>query len=272
MTSILIKGIVLLRSLHASCPLPKAQLSREGGGSCPDTLHVLPLSPVLPVPPSLLSLSLLSLSLSLSLSLFLCLSLCLFLSELKGEEGWSRLKYFRTFPVAKELIRDTCERISYFQVDEREFIERFEKPRCPVVITDSQLDWPGTKKWTIEVRAYTQPSFDGNTSDTPSCNLFCFPVCLSACFCFSVLPFFPHPSLFLHVAPLCLSLSLSVSVSACLSVCLSICLSPPPPPLSVVFSLSPPFTLPFLFCPICMSFFVCLRAFLLSAETESKVS
>ena len=49
------------------------------------------------------------------------------------------------------MVKDNCERISYLDVDERTFIERYEQPNVPVVITDSQLDWLGNKKWTIEV-------------------------------------------------------------------------------------------------------------------------
>ena len=71
--------------------------------------------------------------------------------ELKGNVGWSHCDFWQTFPVAKELVRDNCERISALDVDERVFIERCEKPSLPVVITDCQVDWQATKKWTIEV-------------------------------------------------------------------------------------------------------------------------
>ena len=71
--------------------------------------------------------------------------------ELKGESGWTRLGLARTFPLSKELVKDNCERISYLDVDEQSFVERYEHPAIPVVITDSQLDWQANKKWTIEV-------------------------------------------------------------------------------------------------------------------------
>lgn len=38
-------------------------------------------------------------------------------------------------------------------MDEQSFIERYESPAIPVVITDSQLEWQASKKWTIEVRS-----------------------------------------------------------------------------------------------------------------------
>lgn len=50
------------------------------------------------------------------------------------------------------------ERISYLDVDKTTFIERFERPNYPAVITDCQLDWDARKKWTIEVCAAVQLS------------------------------------------------------------------------------------------------------------------
>ena len=60
--------------------------------------------------------------------------------------------FWKTFPIAKEVVRDNCERVSYLDVDEQAFIERFERPNIPVVITDCQLDWQAIKKWNIEVK------------------------------------------------------------------------------------------------------------------------
>ena len=47
-------------------------------------------------------------------------------------------------------MRDNCERVSYLDIDEQTFIERFERPNVPVVITDGQLDWQANKKWTTD--------------------------------------------------------------------------------------------------------------------------
>ena len=42
--------------------------------------------------------------------------------------------------------------VKYFhQVSEKQFINRYEEPGIPVVITCSQLDWQANKKWTMEV-------------------------------------------------------------------------------------------------------------------------
>jgi histone arginine demethylase JMJD6 len=68
--------------------------------------------------------------------------------ELNGDEGWRRFKYSETFSLAKELVMDSCPRISYVDVTEKMFVERYERAGQPVVITDSQLDWQATEKWT----------------------------------------------------------------------------------------------------------------------------
>lgn len=73
------------------------------------------------------------------------------LPELKGDLGWSRLNYAETFPLGLELVRDSCERVSALDLDEQSFVERYEKPNVPVVITDTQLEWQAMRKWTVEV-------------------------------------------------------------------------------------------------------------------------
>ena len=76
------------------------------------------------------------------------------LSELKGESGWTQFDYARTFPLSKDLVRDSCERVSYMDVDEDMFRERYERQSVPVVITHGQLDWQARKKWTVEVFSF----------------------------------------------------------------------------------------------------------------------
>ena len=75
----------------------------------------------------------------------------IFDTELKGELGWTRFGLARTFSLSTNVVKDTCERINYLDVDEQSFIERYESPAIPVVITDSQLEWQASKKWTMEV-------------------------------------------------------------------------------------------------------------------------
>ena len=80
--------------------------------------------------------------------------LCWTLPELKGEEEWTRCGYWKSFPLTRESVLDNCERVSYLEVDQAGFIERFERPGLPVVITDSQLDWQANRKWTVEVTSF----------------------------------------------------------------------------------------------------------------------
>ena len=39
-------------------------------------------------------------------------------------------------------------------MDNEGFIERYERRACPVVITDAQLHWQATHKWSVEVRGH----------------------------------------------------------------------------------------------------------------------
>ena len=39
----------------------------------------------------------------------------------------------------------------WLQVNEGQFIQQYEAPGLPVVITHSQLDWQASRKWTLEV-------------------------------------------------------------------------------------------------------------------------
>ena len=72
-------------------------------------------------------------------------------TELKGELGWTRLGFHHNFSCAKDRVKDEVDRISSLDVTEEMFIERFERPNIPIVITDIQNKWNVTKKWTIEV-------------------------------------------------------------------------------------------------------------------------
>lgn len=74
--------------------------------------------------------------------------------ELKGELGWCKFAFYKTSCCSLELVKDNVERISYLEVDEDTFIERFEEPNLPVVITDAQKGWEANRKWTIEVDYY----------------------------------------------------------------------------------------------------------------------
>ena len=72
-------------------------------------------------------------------------------SELKGELGWTRLGFYKTKLCCRESVNDVMERVNCQDVNEANFIERFERPNYPTVISNSQLDWNARKKWTVEV-------------------------------------------------------------------------------------------------------------------------
>ncbi|XP_070565532.1 bifunctional arginine demethylase and lysyl-hydroxylase JMJD6-like [Ptychodera flava] len=70
--------------------------------------------------------------------------------ELKEKYDWYKLKYYKLFDLSHESIPDSVERIDSRRVTREEFIESFEKPLIPVVITNDQLEWRATNKWTAE--------------------------------------------------------------------------------------------------------------------------
>ena len=43
------------------------------------------------------------------------------------------------------------ERVSATNLTTSEFVERYEKNNKPVIITDTQADWPAREKWTLPV-------------------------------------------------------------------------------------------------------------------------
>ena len=51
-------------------------------------------------------------------------------------------------------VEDTMERIDARVVSTEEFVERFEKPGVPVVVTHAQDTWQARKKWTLHVSSF----------------------------------------------------------------------------------------------------------------------
>ncbi|XP_034246987.1 bifunctional arginine demethylase and lysyl-hydroxylase PSR [Thrips palmi] len=69
--------------------------------------------------------------------------------ELSDKGAWYRIGYYNKFePFTK--VEDTCERIDVNDVSPEEFIEKYEKPYKPVVITGCQKNWRANEKWTLE--------------------------------------------------------------------------------------------------------------------------
>lgn len=70
-------------------------------------------------------------------------------TELNDKSGdWTAQKYANNFDEFRDFI-DNCDRIDANEVDEQSFIERYERPYKPVVITGAQLDWKAGQKWTL---------------------------------------------------------------------------------------------------------------------------
>ncbi|RXG61569.1 Bifunctional arginine demethylase and lysyl-hydroxylase JMJD6 [Armadillidium vulgare] len=71
--------------------------------------------------------------------------------ELCIEKGtWTHLDYKNRFDTSIDIVKDEVERIDVGQVSVEEFIEKFEKPYLPVVITGVTNNWKANYKWTLE--------------------------------------------------------------------------------------------------------------------------
>ncbi|ELU10108.1 hypothetical protein CAPTEDRAFT_149082 [Capitella teleta] len=68
--------------------------------------------------------------------------------ELGDRSGWYALDYAHTFNLSLSRVNDQMERIDATKVSHADFIERFEKPYKPVVITNAQKHWQANVKWT----------------------------------------------------------------------------------------------------------------------------
>lgn len=61
------------------------------------------------------------------------------------------MDYKNRFDTSIDIVKDEVERIDVGQVSVEEFIEKFEKPYLPVVITGVTNNWKANYKWTLEV-------------------------------------------------------------------------------------------------------------------------
>ena len=64
---------------------------------------------------------------------------------------WTEKNYAERFDLSWEHVNDTLERVDVKEVGCKEFIERFEAPYKPCVITGAQDHWGAKQKWTLEV-------------------------------------------------------------------------------------------------------------------------
>lgn len=62
---------------------------------------------------------------------------------------WYQLKYANDFERFRNFT-DNCPRIEQSKVSLAQFIEEYERPYKPVVITGTQIGWRANEKWTLE--------------------------------------------------------------------------------------------------------------------------
>ena len=61
------------------------------------------------------------------------------------------MNYAEEFDTSLGSVKDNVPRQDCNKISKSEFVERFEKPRIPVVLTHAMDHWKGMRKWTVEV-------------------------------------------------------------------------------------------------------------------------
>jgi histone arginine demethylase JMJD6 len=70
---------------------------------------------------------------------------------LGDRSGWYALDYARNFNLSLNRVDNRLDRINADKVSLEEFIDKYEKPYKPVIITNAQKDWQANVKWTKQV-------------------------------------------------------------------------------------------------------------------------
>lgn len=78
--------------------------------------------------------------------------------ELKTKEMWHEKRYFENFDLGWEQVNDTVDRIDEAVVGCEEFIDKYERPKRPVVISGVVEQWQAPQKWNLEVGTWTRTS------------------------------------------------------------------------------------------------------------------
>uniref|UniRef100_A0A915LBM5 JmjC domain-containing protein n=1 Tax=Romanomermis culicivorax TaxID=13658 RepID=A0A915LBM5_ROMCU len=63
--------------------------------------------------------------------------------------GWETLNLYQRFDCDIDKCRDDLERINGSVFSVEKFVEKYERPNIPVILTNVQLDWQANEKWTI---------------------------------------------------------------------------------------------------------------------------
>lgn len=61
------------------------------------------------------------------------------------------MNYVEEFDTSLSTVRDNVPRLDCNKISKSEFVERYEKPRIPVVLTHAMDHWKAMRKWTVEV-------------------------------------------------------------------------------------------------------------------------
>lgn len=69
--------------------------------------------------------------------------------ELKGF-GWDALHLNERFPLDSSICKNELERIDANSITLEEFVNRYEKPYRPIILTNTQTEWKANEKWTFE--------------------------------------------------------------------------------------------------------------------------
>ena len=77
--------------------------------------------------------------------------------ELKGDYGWTKHNFVSDFDMSLEdtIARDNVQRVDVRQISQDEFVEKYDIPKVPAVLTHVQDHWLARKKWTKEVILFT---------------------------------------------------------------------------------------------------------------------
>lgn len=67
--------------------------------------------------------------------------------ELKGDYGWKKHNFSNKLDLSPSEIPDNVERVDVRQISQDDFVQRFDKPKIPVVLTHVQDHWMARKKW-----------------------------------------------------------------------------------------------------------------------------
>ena len=82
----------------------------------------------------------------------------LLIIELKTDEAWHKFNFYSNFDERFcRNLPDNIERIDARQVSVDQFIDKYERPYKPCIITNTQTSWTAPEKWTLKVRLQSNP-------------------------------------------------------------------------------------------------------------------